>query len=426
MSRAWKYLVSLPLIAFVAAVTMSLALPSNAKAYKVCPGPWKGWTNPYEYSWRIYSGLEGWLGPIVSAANTWTRYSDAQLNLRYAGTTSWYDDRNQVFTYDDFESRPDIPDTSDAQAFYWWDASGNMTRVYATINTRRWWNSDGLIQGNYIDIEMVSLHEFGHWMCIGDYPDQHPESIMWSQEGELRRQIRQDDKNGAQKIYRSLMGPLTQGSGLQAQVGTVRDWGVDIWGTTSWNYWYAAWGNVLLGAGGSRKLVPISDPGFDPNSIVYYISFDATTNAYGNTGTGYAIYAKFIDQFGKQAALGSFVDTTQGYTNRTYIMNDSSGRGWRWSNGSESSHATTSVRRYELWYRPSDHRLQWGIYRPPANGQMCSVTLPLSDNPYFDLVGAARQSGDGVSMRFSEVRVEVLPNWQGQDWGVWAQGCNTW
>lgn len=413
----------LTLLFAVAVFTTVLRGHDSADAWTGCGESPNGW--PYtDIYWRPQRDLvdAGWRPYFSDAASKWT-YAGSNFAFYENGVAEdYWTDRDKVITYDYYSTNylglpyNRMSDGSWPRALTFWSANnGSITNKFTVLNMEYSFDGNQAI--------WTTLHEFGHWVCLADNPPVQsgydPPIMHYS--SAFHQQLFQDEKNGVASYYWAKMITGGDNVGISASVSSDKSKILSIGGRSSANYWKGAWGEAWTQ--GSRRLGLLAWPYGLKAGDSYYVK--VRTKLYGiSTGTGYALHVQVKDpSSGHHVQFGPAHDTTVGTYDRRWVFNHTNPNfpAYSWSNASESWSGQNSERVYEIWYNPGNRRIQWGVYNPPANGQMCSLTIPGQGDPWLQLQAFTRASGDEVHVQFEEIRIDTQPF---PDW--WWQGCNTW
>ncbi|MBI2916978.1 MAG: hypothetical protein HYY01_03205 [Chloroflexi bacterium] len=94
---------------------------------------------------------------------------------------------------------PHIPGTTVLN----WDAStGYLNWGVSYLNSEWTWRRDCYLNqfNHQADARVMATHEDGHWLSLDDFPDGHPEAVMWPNYT-CKLYTVTDDHNGAKYLY---------------------------------------------------------------------------------------------------------------------------------------------------------------------------------------------------------------------------------
>lgn len=147
------------------------------------------WASPgaiYNYNSTLPSG---WTMAIGSAASTWSGYS--KFKFSYSSTSSNY--------WGAFAGGTSSGAVASTTVYY----SGTTISQVGTIYNTSFSISPNPSTTQY-DLLSVTLHEFGHWLKLGDvYADSYKTSAMYGylSPGQKKQSLATDDINGICSIY---------------------------------------------------------------------------------------------------------------------------------------------------------------------------------------------------------------------------------
>lgn len=144
------------------------------------------------------------LQAILNAATTWSRVSNANFGLRYAGETdstqTGYNGRNEVLFV------PKGLGERGAVAQVWFRRDLTLVEADIWINDDYDWNAAGPFESHELDLQSVLLHEFGHWLVLGHLADSAAVMYPKLSSGTLKRSLHEADARGISTIYPCVSG----------------------------------------------------------------------------------------------------------------------------------------------------------------------------------------------------------------------------
>lgn len=200
---------SLAKIALALAVLVASAPVQSATAYSTALR-WSQSTTQISYA--INGSLSTALGLPGQQATIETRIRDAAFQWNIASRLKM----NNNIPYSESVSRVTSADLgSDDTVFanVTWQLSGSsVVRAWTRFNTNSKfdWNTNGTmgLRGDGVwdaDVFKVAVHEFGHWLALGDAPDEVWEggfnAMMWFDPQGSKSSLFMDDKEGATMMY---------------------------------------------------------------------------------------------------------------------------------------------------------------------------------------------------------------------------------
>jgi hypothetical protein len=112
-----------------------------------------------------------------------------------------YDGYNDVFATGVSTSGGSLdPYTYAITIWVYWIVNGQLDDTDVLFNADLPWATDG--NPNASDVETIALHEYGHVLGLDEEPDD-PNAVMYpyGTEGQVIRNLTEDDKNGARELY---------------------------------------------------------------------------------------------------------------------------------------------------------------------------------------------------------------------------------
>ncbi|MDP8254906.1 MAG: hypothetical protein P9M14_04085 [Candidatus Alcyoniella australis] len=169
-------------------------------------------SNPTRQDYRYNENnpnISGEGGQINSASPTWSLFhSGAAWEISDNGTTT-VNDYTSNNTNEVFFGYLDLKSGTLAMVMAWYNPqTGIIAECDMGINLQYSW-STGCAAGKY-DVRTIALHEFGHFLLLGDiYDDSYDDHVMYGYgwPGECDHDLACGDRDGVQQIYGLYSGP---------------------------------------------------------------------------------------------------------------------------------------------------------------------------------------------------------------------------
>lgn len=163
------------------------------------------WPTP---SAGVYINTEGFpagsLQAIQSALQSWTDVSSSTFSFAYAGSTqnTAYGDRDgmNLLCFGPLDGE-DYASTLAVNTF-WFSAAGELIDSDIKFNASFSWAVN--VSEDAFDVQTLALHELGHSLSLDDlYDSGDAEKVMYGycRQGQIKRALTQDDKNGITFLY---------------------------------------------------------------------------------------------------------------------------------------------------------------------------------------------------------------------------------
>jgi len=244
-----------------------------------------------------------------------------------------------------------------------------------------------------INVKNISLHEFGHWLQLWDYPSGHPEAVMsWSCDN--KDSLRQDDRDGVQYLYGTEVSTLVDNGGLAAEL-QIRDgeapW-VRVSGTANSQYWTAR---------GKGQAAYALGPLYAGSSNRWRLDVDIILNS--ASGTGWSPQLYLADTSGNRVTVGWQRDEAAGFPNTTWLVQSSVGDTYFGDGSSDDG----NHHHFTFIYNPTTKSVSWAV----DSSTLWSGQIPFT-YPYVLVQGRARAIGDSLDVTFKNFRIttEWSPN----------------
>lgn len=161
----------------------------SASAYSYCGFKWPGTTTTWTFDSSFPSNFRS---AVQGADSTWDS-AGSKFRFNYGTSSNKY--------YWGITSDPRY-----AGEFLYTirgSPTGDILIWAGTIlNKQKSWTTDCWMGGLMLDVQTVSLHEFGHWLCIkDDYASSHSSYVMYYAYTGCKRSLTTDDKTGIKNIY---------------------------------------------------------------------------------------------------------------------------------------------------------------------------------------------------------------------------------
>ncbi len=134
---------------------------------------------------------------VLAAAESWND-SGADFSFLHEGELSHqnnisYNGINEIVWHD--LNRNDV-----LALAYVWSTGGTIIEADMVFNESFNWSTGAHSAPGRYDVQTVALHEFGHWLGLGDHYE-NPELVMYFQYTGMKRDLHEGDLAGAEHIY---------------------------------------------------------------------------------------------------------------------------------------------------------------------------------------------------------------------------------